>query len=89
MCGVGVGEEGVLAPRKGVFAVGGCVCRQGWRMMVRRCICPQGWVWCVCWLEGVFFHRRFVCVCVCVVQVCKGQRSGVLRPQAVRGGVCA
>lgn len=52
---------------------------------MRRCICPQGWVWFVCWLEGVFFHRSSVCVCVCVVQVCKGQCSRGVAPAGGAG----
>lgn len=43
----------------------------------------------VCVLAGGCIFPPQVCVCVCVVQVCKGQHSGVLHLQAVRGGVCA
>lgn len=36
----------------------------------------------VCWLKGLFFHRRFVCVwCRCT----KGSAQWVLHPQAVAG----
>lgn len=97
----GVGEEGVSAPRNGVWWWwwrcwwAGCICRQGWSvcmpLLVRRVYLHPGMGLCVGW--RVYFSTLGLCVCVgalCVwLRVCEGMCSGrVLHPQMVQGCMC-